>query len=513
MDKSEQVGIIFPEILIPNQKINARKWAVVACDQFTSDRDYWIDTAKTVGGSPSSLHIIVPEAFLNDKDVGERVAHAKDTMNHFIEDGVLVRLPHGVVLVERETAHGTRIGLMLAVDLEQYEIDPGKKPLIRATEQTVRDRIPPRMALREDALIECPHVMLMIDDPNNTVIEPVYRKRGDAAVIYDTPLMQGGGHVKGWFVDDHDVLDGITDALFALKKASKNGMLFAVGDGNHSLASAKAVWDEKKQELPVDAREGNPLRYALVEVVNLFDNGISMHPIHRVLFGVEAPNALRALVSILGSMGTQPKMMYTRGANVNRGASAQSILFESRMSRGRIELQKPKHDMVSMTLTEALDQLIQELPRAEIDYIHGDNEFRALAKQHGCLGFMMEAMQKEQLFDAVEKYGVLPRKAFSLGSAEEKRYYLECRLLIEVPEEEEVQEEADTDAPVIGDETPESANAPMEAEETQVMEETPVPEPAVIEAPADVDEPDDLADAPVDKRALRKKRRRLRKER
>ena len=501
MDKSEQIGVIFPEILIPNQKINAKKWAVVACDQFTSDRDYWADVTKTVGGSPSALHIIVPEVYLNEADVDERVAHAKETMEHYIEDGVLVRLPRGVVLVERETAHGTRIGMLLAVDLEKYEINPAKKPLIRATEQTVTERIPPRMALRQNALIECPHVMLMIDDPNDTVIGPMYRARGNAAMVYDTPLMQGGGHVKGWFVDDHDVLDGITEALTALKKASGNGMLFAVGDGNHSLASAKAVWDEKKQELSDELREQHPLRYALVEVVNLFDNGISMHPIHRVLFGVEAPNALRALVSILSSMGTQPKMMYTRGANVKRGVSPQSIVFESKMSRGRIELQKPKHDMLSVTLTQALDRLVDQFPRAEIDYIHGDDAFRSLSRQHGCLGFMMEAMQKDQLFGAVEKYGVLPRKAFSLGSAEEKRYYFECRLLVDAPDEEEEEQTPQADVP---------DDAAVDAEtaaDVMVEAEVPVDVAVEAEAPADTDE------VPTDKRALRKKRWRSRKER
>jgi uncharacterized protein (DUF1015 family) len=510
MDKSEQVGVVFPEILIPDQRTNAKKWAVVACDQFTSDKDYWISTTKMVGGSPSSLHIILPEVFLKDSDVDERIEHAKETMQHYIEDGVLVRLPRGTVLVERETAHGTRIGLMLAVDLEKYEIDPAKKPLIRATEQTVRERIPARMALREDALIECPHVMLLINDPSDTVLAPVYKARGNHTVIYDTPLMQGGGHIKGWYIDDQDILNGITDALAALKKKSSDGMLFAVGDGNHSLASAKAVWDEKKHEMSDEARQVSPLRYALVEVVNLFDHGLSMHPIHRVLFGVEAPNALRMLVSILSSMGTEPRMMYTRGLNAHSGNAPQSIIFESKMSKGRIELNKPQHDLVSVTLTKALDALLKELPRAEIDYIHGDDAFHALSREHGCLGFMMMPMKKEKLFAAVEEYGVLPRKAFSLGTAEEKRYYFECRLLVNADAKEEDAPEEDTSDMPENDVAEQTGDAVRDnAEDTS----------GEAAAGMTVDESvlaDDDPDAPfarADRKALRKKRQRERKER
>ena len=435
MDKSEQVGIIFPEILIPEEKINKEKWAVIACDQFTSNEDYWLKAEKFVGSAPSMLHIIVPEAFLRGDDVEDRIGHAKETMNHYIEDGVLVRLPKGVVLVERETMHGTRIGIMLAVDLEKYDIDHTKQPLIRATEQTVAERIPPRIKMREGAVLESPHVMLMIDDPDNSVIEPVYQERGNYTKIYDTPLMQKGGHLKGWFIDDEEILDGIVNSLDVLRRRSEEGMLFAVGDGNHSLASAKAVWDKKKEEISDAERERSPLRYALVEVVNLYDHGISTHPIHRVLFNVEAPNALRMLVAILNKMGAEARMMYTRGSRVQAKDGIQTVRFESKMSKGRIEIANPKHDLLAVTLTLALDKLLRQLPKAEIDYIHSDEAFHELSKGHGCLGFMMEPMMKDELFDSVITYGVLPRKAFSLGEAEEKRYYYECRLLVDVSEE------------------------------------------------------------------------------
>jgi hypothetical protein len=285
MDKAQEAGILFPEILIPEEKINKKKWSVIACDQYTSIPDYWAKVTRTVGGSPSTLHIILPEVYLRESDVEERITHAKATMESYLSDGVLVKLPPGAVLVERETPYGTRIGIVLAVDLECYDPDPAKKTMIRATEQTVADRIPPRLRMRQDAMIECPHIMLLISDPKDTVLSPLYQARNNCAMVYDTDLMQGGGHVKGWFVDDPALLSGVVDALLALKEKAEGGMLFAVGDGNHSLASAKANWEEKKKGLTAEERETHPLRYALCEVVNLYDNGLSLHPIHRMLFG------------------------------------------------------------------------------------------------------------------------------------------------------------------------------------------------------------------------------------
>ena len=224
MDTEHQVGIHFPEILIPDKKINKQKWSVIACDQYTSNEEYWTKTSRAVGGAPSTLHIIIPEAHLNDPDVDERIRHAKQTMTDYIEDGVLVRLPKGVMLVERETPYGTRIGLVLAVDLEQYEIDFRTKPLIRATEQTVVERLPIRMKLREGSVIECPHVMLLIDDPKDTVIGPVYNIKGKLPKMYDTPLIMNGGQVRGWFVEGPEALDGIVAALKNLKRYAQDGM-------------------------------------------------------------------------------------------------------------------------------------------------------------------------------------------------------------------------------------------------------------------------------------------------
>jgi uncharacterized protein (DUF1015 family) len=455
MDRTDHVGIIFPEILIPESKTNLKKWAVIACDQFTSNEDYWIKTSKVVGGAPSTLHIIVPEVFLKKEDISERIGHAKATMANFIEDGVLVRLPKGVVLVERETPYGTRIGIMLAVDLEKYDIDHKKKPLIRTTEQTVADRLPPRIKLREASIIECPHIMLLVDDMKNSVIGPVYEQRNEAVQIYDTPLMMDGGSLRGWFIDDEDILDGITGALEKLGERSKDGILFAVGDGNHSLASAKAVWESRKEQLTDEERETSPLRWALVEVVNLYDNGLTMMPIHRMLFNVEPSTALRTLVSIFNGMGAEARMMYTRGGRTPVKPGAQIINFESRMSKGRIELAKPQHELVGVTLTLALDKLMEEMPKAEIDYIHGDEEFHELAGEHGCLGFLMEPMEKEELFESIVKYGVLPRKSFSLGRPEEKRYYFECRLLVEARAGQDADENAEEE--LTGAQPPEAA--------------------------------------------------------
>jgi len=487
-----EIGIRFPEMLMPDEKYR-KKWSVIACDQFTSNPDYWAKTARIVGGAPSTLHIILPEVFLKEADVEERIAFAKQTMERYIADGVLVKLPAGTILVERETPFGTRIGLMLAMDLEQYEIDPAKKPLIRATERTVLERIPPRMRMREGATVECPHIMLLIDDPKDTVIAPVYQARSSCAVVYDNDLILDGGHIKGWFVNEPALLNGVVDALTALKAKAAEGMLFAVGDGNHSLASAKAVWDEAKQRMTAEEREESPLRYALCEVVNLYDHGISMHPIHRMLFNVEPSAALRELVSILNTMGTDARMMYTRGARSISREGMQIIQFESKMAKGRIEICRPVDELVSMTLTTALDKLMEKLPRAELDYIHGDDEFHDMAKEHANLGFYMEPMLKEQLFSSVIEYGVLPRKAFSLGLAVEKRYYYECRLLVDL---KSVEPEAQPEGTPEADEDP----AQPAADEAPVQEYAQPETYAPTEAPLPVDYDDEEEEEPRKKK-------------
>jgi uncharacterized protein (DUF1015 family) len=442
MERSENVGIIFPEILIPEAKTNLKKWAVVACDQFTTNQDYWIKTGRVVGGAPSTLHIIVPELYIKSDDLEDRIAHAKDTMASYIEDGVLVRLPKGVILVERETKYRTRVGIVLGIDLERYDPDSTKKPLIRATEQTVAERVPVRVKLREGAVLECPHTMVLIDDVKNSVIGPVYEERKNYAKVYDTPLMQDGGNLRGWFIDDEEVLDRIVASLEKLKTKTKGGMLFAVGDGNHSLACAKAVWEKHKEDMTKEQRETSPLRYALVELVNLYDNGISMEPIHRVLFNVEPSGALRILVSILNEMGAEARMMYTRGAKAAPKDGTQTIFFESKMSKGRIEIAKPQHGLLGISLTLALDKLLKELPKAEIDYVHDEEEFHDLTNEHATLGFLMEPIEKDGLFNLITEYGVLPRKSFSLGMPEEKRYYCECRLLVEAKSQQSAEDEA-----------------------------------------------------------------------
>ncbi len=465
MDKKKQLGIKFAQILVPDKKVNSTKWPVIACDQFTSNINYWNKTAKLVGNSPSTLHIIVPEVYLGTEGVFERIEHAKSTMMKYLEDGVLVKLPEGAILVERETSFGTRTGIMIAVDLERYSTDYKDNPLIRATEKTVDERIPPRMKIRQDAALESPHVMLLLNDSQDTVLSELYNQRGNYPKVYDTQLMQGGGHIKGWFIDDEQALDRLTDSLYSLKQESADGMLFAVGDGNHTLASAKQVWDNYKFELPEDEREDHPLRYALVEVVNLFDHGISMHPIHRVLFGIEVPGFLRMLVEELNNLGLGAKMMYTRGASKTK-IEGQNLYFESKFAKGRIEIENPKYKLAAIPLTKAIDKLLKELPKATIDYIHGEDEFETLTRQHGCLGFRMDAMSKDQLFDLVGEYGVLPRKAFSLGEAQEKRYYYECRLLIKEsaqepepePEQQEAQENTEA-APEAYEAAPESEPA------------------------------------------------------
>ncbi len=483
MSKSKSLGILFPEILIPGKKVNKKKWPVIACDQYTSNMSYWHKTSRIVSNAPSTLHITIPEIYLHEDDIDERIDHAKETMDTYVREGVFVSLPSGVILVERETPFGTRVGVMLAVDLDCYDSDHLKKPLIRATEQTVKERLPSRMKMRDGAILESPHVMLMLSDPDDTVLGGLYRSRGNFAKVYDTPLMQGGGHIKGWFIDEPKVLDTLTDSLQTLLDKSDDDMLFAVGDGNHTLASAKQVWENHKQEIPQSQWEDSPLKYALVEVVNLYDKGISMHPIHRVLFNVETPNFLRMLVAELNDMGLDARMMYTRGTSAQNTNNEQNLFFVSRQAKGRIEIGSPKHKIATIPLTQALDKLLETMPKAKIDYIHGDEEFEDLTMSHGCLGFQMEPMTKELLFSLVSEYGVLPRKAFSLGEAQEKRYYYECRLLVE-SENDEVEPEPEPQELETASETPEpqdETQASLPQDDTQFGEpqdETEASEPA-----------------------------------
>ena len=424
MDKRFEQAAFFPaDILLP-QVSEMEKWPVVACDQFTSQPEYWENAEKIVGDAPSALRLVLPEAYLNSAEVNRRIAAINASMEGYLADGVFKTLPDSLIYLERtQSDDRVRHGLIGCIDLEQYDFTPGSGALIRATEGTVLERIPPRVRVREHAPLELPHVMLLIDDPNGTVIEPLAGETGRMETLYDTELMLGGGHVKGWRLTDEQ-MSRAAAALNALKSpevmAEKYGMvgaaplLFAVGDGNHSLATAKACYEKLKKETPEAQWASLPARYALVEVVNLHDDALTFEPIHRVLFHVDGQDLWAAFRAFYPAAHTGA------GAGHTVEVCGQGL-------DGVWTVPAPSAQLAVGTLQAFLDDYCKRRPEVEIDYIHGDDVARKLGSQPGNLGFLLPPMGKDQLFRTVMADGVLPRKTFSMGEAQDKRYYLEAR--------------------------------------------------------------------------------------
>ena len=420
--KFQKLGFYPADILLPDGA-DMTKWAVVACDQFTSQPEYWQAVEDTVGDAPSALRLILPEAKLNDANVDEHIAAINASMRKYLDGGVFRTLEDTLIYIERTQSDGKVChGLIGMVDLEQYDFTPGSGALIRATEGTVLSRIPPRVRVRKDAPIELPHVMLLIDDPEGTVIEPLTAGSGKMEPLYDFDLQQGGGHLKGWKLTGEQV-DGVADALEGLcsdaemeKKYGMSGvapLLFAVGDGNHSLATAKQCYEELKKVTPESEWASLPARYALVEVVNNHDDALKFEPIHRVLFGVEPEKVLEAF-----------KAFYP-GAHEGEG-EGHTIAYTYEGHTGYITVPDPKVQLAVGTLQAFIDEYLKT-NSGEVDYIHGDEVTDELGGKPGNIGFKLPAMGKEQLFKTVMADGVLPRKTFSMGHAQDKRYYVEAR--------------------------------------------------------------------------------------
>ena len=413
--KFDKLGFYPADILLPKDA-DMEKWAVVACDQFTSEPEYWQRVENNVGDAPSTLRLILPEADLKAPDVDERIGKINASMDEYLKRELFTTLKDSLIYVEREQSDGKiRHGLVGMVDLEAYDFTPGSGALIRATEGTVLERIPPRARVRRNAPIELPHVMLLIDDPDKTVIEPLTASAAGMEKLYDFDLMENGGHIKGFKLSDAQI-DAVADALTGLctdaamqKKYGVSGvapLLFAVGDGNHSLATAQACYEEQKGK--------NPLaRYALVEVVNNHDDALQFEPIHRVLFGADAKTFLDEF-----------KTFYP-GAHEGKGEGHTiEVVYEG--YDGFWTVPEPKVQLAVGTLQAFIDEYLKK-HGGEVDYIHGDDVTRQLGAKSGNMGFLLPAMGKEQLFKTVMKDGVLPRKTFSMGHAQDKRYYIEAR--------------------------------------------------------------------------------------
>ena len=407
------------DILLPDfSKTDPRKWAVVACDQFTSEPEYWREAAETVKDSPSTLRLILPEVYLDEAK--ERIPLINQTMNEYIENQ-LICFPDSQIYVERTQSDGSvRRGIVAAVDLECYDYRKGATSLIRATEATVVERIPPRVAIRRGAAIELPHVMLLIDDPDRTVIEPL--TKGAGRLAYDTELMLGGGHITGRFLTQKEKTDtkAALDALIsptAMERRYGDGalspLLFAVGDGNHSLASAKAAYEEIKSNIGAEAAAEHPARYALVEIVNIHDEALKFEPIYRVMFGVDPSDVIERLEVYLGGL--------------DGNAAPQKISYIYGTVKGELEAKTPCRQLTVGTLQDFIDEYVATHKGSSVDYIHGKASTATLAARPDTVGFIFDGMEKSELFKTVIYDGALPRKTFSMGHAEDKRYYMECR--------------------------------------------------------------------------------------
>lgn len=426
MKNFEKFGFIPADILIPAKNTDLTKWSAVACDQYTSEPEYWQNAYEFSAGSPSSLDIILPEAFLNESRLDEQVENINANMRKFLYEDLFDLYRGSFIYVERTLKNGTvRRGLIGAVDLEKYEYKPNSDSLVRATEGTVAERLPSRVRIRRNAPLEMPHIMLLADDPARTLIEPLSEKKESMYKVYDFELMQESGHLRGYLVKD-GLLDSLYDALDKLaseknQKAKygdsiKAPMLFAVGDGNHSLAAAKLCWEQIKENLSEEERVSHPARYALCELVNLHDESLEFEAIHRVLFDCEPDKVLASI------------KVYFPNAFEGRG-DGQQFTFVTNQGETVITIPEPPSQITVGSVQAFLDDYVSA-KGGKIDYIHGDDVVRTLCEEDTACGFILSAMSKAELFLGVMLDGVLPRKTFSMGEACDKRFYLECKRLI-----------------------------------------------------------------------------------
>ena len=403
------------DILMPKTD-SMEKWAVIACDQFTSDQAYWDRVRKNAEGAVSTINLILPEAELGTEKEAEHTAIINATMKRYMDEDVFTTYPNSFVYVERQLENGSiREGLVGMVDLDAYDYSTGATSAIRATERTVAERIPPRQRVRRDAPIELPHILMLCDDHDKKLIEPIGAKKDSLKKLYDFDLMEGGGHITGWLVEGKDVdefnkaLADYTATVGEKYKGLKGvPMVFAVGDGNHSLATAKSCYEELKKNHPGEDLSNHPARYALVELENIHDPAQVFEPIHRVIFKTEPEKLLAALQKDACADGGFPVQWYTKDAS------------------GTVYLDRAKSELAVGVLQGFLDEYLKD-NAGEIDYIHDDDALISLAKQDGAIGFLLPAMEKSQLFRGVIADGILPRKTFSMGHSREKRYYLEGR--------------------------------------------------------------------------------------
>jgi hypothetical protein len=435
MKNYPHIAIQVPDIYLPRPGVELNKWAVIACDQYTSQPEYWQKVEEIVGNAPSTLKMIFPEVYLDKPGADVRIRGIQQTMRDYLSSGLLT--PHaGLVYVERQVAGKLRKGLVLALDLEHYDYNKGSRSLIRATEGTIIERLPPRIRTREGAKLELPHILVLIDDPERTTIEPVGKSKAQLKELYDFELMEGSGHLNGYLVNDPAIESTIIKSLKQLAKpqtfAAKYGvsgdqpvLLFAMGDGNHSLATAKAIWEKNKTQVGMK----HPSRYALVEIENVHDDGLEFAPIHRVIFGLKQ-DIFKAMQGYYGSgySFTPCKDQLEMMNRVQRSTGTPQIIgVISPKGYGVVKIASPSSNLPVGTLQVFLDEFLKNRGAEKIDYVHGEEVVFKLGLISGNIAFYLPGIDKSDLFKTVILDGALPRKTFSMGEAFEKRFYMECR--------------------------------------------------------------------------------------
>ena len=411
------------DILLPDMNVDMKKWAVIACDQFTAQPEYWKRVEDYVQDAPSMLRLIYPEIYLNTDDrqaYTDRIAAIQNEMSAYLKDEVLKERVHqGYVLTVRQTSAGERIGLVAELDLEKYDYHVGTDAPVRATEATVKERIPVRVGIREGASLESPHVMVLMDDPKKQLLEALYEERMSFKKLYDTDLMEDGGHVTGYAVTG--VHAERVSARLQQMEAACPGIFLAVGDGNHSLASAKTCWENAKKDLTEEERTDHPMRYALVEAVNLYSPSLLFYPIHRVLYNFDDNTLANGFAEYL-------KKQDMRLAQTDDDAQA-DVTFLYKENKSSYKIGNRSGHLPVELLQKYLDEYLKEHPEQELDYVHSEAAAEHIAKDRRGCAMILGAFDKSSLFDAIEAGGVLPRKTFSIGEDIQKRYYMECRKL------------------------------------------------------------------------------------
>ncbi len=425
----EAIGIKAADIMLPKKGTDLSKWAVVACDQYESEKEYWESASKIVGDAPSTLRLIFPECYLEDNDGDQRIANINSSMKKYVDAKLFDTYKESFFLLRRTCSGVARWGLMAALDLDRYSWEKGSKTLIRATEGTILSRIPPRKKIRKDAPLEIPHIMVLISDEKRSVIEPLAAKKDSLKSVYDVELMKNGGHLEAWLVNSDEDKENICKAFEAIYNAldKSNPLLFAMGDGNHSFATAKSCWEDIKATLTPEQQKNHPARFCLVELENIFDPGLVFEPIHRVFFNVPEEVFLNELKKNAESVSIEEVGCRNCIVDKIKDQSEQRFGYCVAGKHAVVTLKKPAANIAAGTLQKVIDELVKQ--KYNIGYIHGADVTDKQGSEKGNIGIFLPAIDKSTFFETIIKDGALPRKTFSMGEANEKRFYMEARAI------------------------------------------------------------------------------------